>query len=276
MCMMKNNIRQQRHKLGLTQKQLADLAGTSQQQIQRIEAGQYVKLDLATKICASLQSTLEELFPSTKKAIARFSKKSPAKRAEPDAELDNAMDEAGIDVDPAEWSIRYRLKNGLEGVWRLSSKDKDRLISCSQNPGKFFFCGTSHNREFAVSMRHLSFFQPCFDYGTIVEEHDENEPNDVKVYLADSTIPLVFQVEPDCELNEDETDEGELRNLLYSFDDFDEHTEEDPFIHFNDEDGEYAFLRTDQVALIEIPLWATHPEMEDDADDKSAEPPPAK
>ena len=269
---MKNNIRQQRHKLGLTQKQLADLAGTSQQQIQRIEAGQYVKLDLAAKICASLQSALEEIFPSTKKAIARIGKKSPAKRSEPDEAIDKAMEEAGIDIDPAKWSIRYRLKNGLEGVWHLSSKDKDRLISCSQNPGNKFFCGTSRNTEFAVNMRYLSFFQPCFDFGVVIEEH-EDEPNDVRVYLADSPSALIFRVEPDQELNEGEADEGELRNLLYLFEGFDEYAEEDSFVNFTDEDGESAFLRTDQIALVEIPFWVTHPGMEDDAGDEPVEPP---
>jgi DNA-binding XRE family transcriptional regulator len=264
---MKNNIRSQRHKLGLTQKQLAKLVGTSQQQIQRIEVGEYVKLDLALKICEALKNPIEKIFPSTKVAIAKLKRKDPAKRQESDPEVDEAMDSAGIDVDPAQWTVRFRLRNGLEGAWGLSSSDKEQLVRNSRDSDKKFFCGTSRNAEFAANLRHLSFFQPCFDFGVIDEESDELHC--VRIYLADSPTPMTFQVDPDTEWKEDEEDEGEFRNLLYSLDMMEDDSHEDPVISFVDEDAERAFFRTDQIALIEIPLFITHPEMEDDDDDES-------
>ncbi len=127
-----------------------------------------------------------------------------------------------------------------------------------------FFCGVSRNREIAVNLRHLSFFQPLFDHGIIEEQGAES--NEVRVYLTDSAKPLAFQVEPDDELEENAQDEGEFRNLLFFLDMLDENCEDDPVIDFNDEDGERVFLRTEQVALIEIPLWVTHPDLEEDAD----------
>jgi DNA-directed RNA polymerase subunit K/omega len=39
-------------------------------------------------------------------------------------------------------------------------------------------------------------------------------------------------------------------------------------IDFVDLDGEQAFFRTEQVALIEIPLGIIHPEMEDESNDR--------
>ena len=47
----RNLIRDKRKALGLTQQQLAGMVGTSQQQVQRVEAGaQTVRLDLAVSI----------------------------------------------------------------------------------------------------------------------------------------------------------------------------------------------------------------------------------
>src|SRR5256885_6141524 len=238
---MNNNIRKERHVRGLTQKQLASLVGTNQQQIQRIEVGEYVKLELALKICEALKRPIEKIFPSTKKAIARLKEKNQSNEQGLDSKVDQALDEAGIDCDPAHWTVRFRLKNGLDGMWYLSSKDKDRLACNSQDTHKEFFCGASRNTEFAVSMRHLSFFQPCFDLGVIDEAHDEL--GCVRVYLTDSATPFTFQVEPDEEFKQDEDDEGEFRNLLYSLDLMETNSDEDPVLSFTDADGERAFFR---------------------------------
>jgi len=38
-------------------------------------------------------------------------------------------------------------------------------------------------------------------------------------------------------------------------------------VDFIDEDGERALFKAEQIAQIEIPLWVTHPELEDGGDD---------
>jgi DNA-binding XRE family transcriptional regulator len=61
---MRNNIRKFRRELGLSQRELADAVGTSQQQIHRIENGLHrVDLVMATQICVKLNKTIEETFP---------------------------------------------------------------------------------------------------------------------------------------------------------------------------------------------------------------------
>lgn len=58
-----NNLKSHRTARGWTQGELAEKAGTKQQQIQRIESGGSVKLPLATSIAAVLELPLVEVFP---------------------------------------------------------------------------------------------------------------------------------------------------------------------------------------------------------------------
>lgn len=54
-AMLRNNIKQLRIQLSITQRELAYMVGTSQQQIQRIETGKVAaKLGLAQAICNAL------------------------------------------------------------------------------------------------------------------------------------------------------------------------------------------------------------------------------
>jgi DNA-binding XRE family transcriptional regulator len=56
---MQNKIKELRTQLSITQRELADMVGTSQQQIQRIETGKVAaKLGLAQAICC-LKETIE-------------------------------------------------------------------------------------------------------------------------------------------------------------------------------------------------------------------------
>lgn len=77
-----NRIRVFRQELGLSQKALAANIGTSQQQIQRIEAGaQSVRHDLAIKISAALGAPVGTLFPAIRETVQKiaFTKASPAR-----------------------------------------------------------------------------------------------------------------------------------------------------------------------------------------------------
>jgi len=59
----------------LNQRQLAAAVGTSQQQIQRLETGSPVKLNMAVELAKSLDTTLGELFPESKSVLQKISKK---------------------------------------------------------------------------------------------------------------------------------------------------------------------------------------------------------
>ncbi len=63
---MQNKIKELRTQLSITQRELADMVGTSQQQIQRIETGKVAaKLGLAQAISAVLKKPLNAVFPVT-------------------------------------------------------------------------------------------------------------------------------------------------------------------------------------------------------------------
>jgi DNA-binding XRE family transcriptional regulator len=261
-----NTIRKYRHRLNLTQKDLGDSLGTTRQHIQRIEVGEYVKLDLALRICAALNQLIEVVFPPTKKAIALLQKKgfNGTNRSHPEA--DRFMEEAGIDVDPADWTVEFQLKNGLKGVWNLSWPEANRLVRRAQDAENVFFCSQSRMIAFAVNLQHLCFFHVRFGINEAAEKEVEQN-GQVLVYLADSRKPLVFDAGPDPEPPKTMSeDEGVFRNLLYDLEMMDRDSRVDPVIDFEDLDGEQAFFRTERVALIEIPLELIHPEMEDDDD----------
>ncbi|HOC54693.1 MAG TPA: helix-turn-helix domain-containing protein [Verrucomicrobiota bacterium] len=265
---MPNRIREHRRTLKLTQKDLADLLGTTRQHVQRIEVDEFVKLDLAFRICAALKRPIEDVFPPTKKAIAILQKNGSGKNCKPHPEADRLMGEAGIDVDPADWIVQFRLRNGLEGMWCLSSKEVDRLVRRAQFQENVFFCSQSRMTAFAVNLRHLSFFHLRFGFNEVAEK-DVEQKEEVSVYLANSAKPLEFDVAPDPEPPTDDLeDEGPFRNLLHDLEAMDEYPQADPVIDFVDLDGEQAFFRTEQVALIEIPLGIIHPEMEDESNDR--------
>lgn len=60
---MKNSVREERERLGLTQQELAELVSVSRQTIYALETGKYVPSTiLALKIAGQLGSSIEELF----------------------------------------------------------------------------------------------------------------------------------------------------------------------------------------------------------------------
>jgi putative transcriptional regulator len=60
---MKNSVREERERLGLTQQELAELVSVSRQTIYALEIGKYIPSTiLALKIAKQLDSSVEEIF----------------------------------------------------------------------------------------------------------------------------------------------------------------------------------------------------------------------
>src|SRR3989442_14197673 len=92
----KNQIRRFRQKKGLNQRQLAAAVGTSQQQIQRLETGSPIKLNMAVELAKSLETTLDKLFPESKSVLQKISRKeNPHQALLQDPEIKNGLLEAG-------------------------------------------------------------------------------------------------------------------------------------------------------------------------------------
>lgn len=140
--MIKNNIKSFRTRLGFTQRQLAEAAGTSQQQVQRIEAGvQAVRLDLAERLAAALQCSLRDLFPELNKAPT-------VKRATSLEAQATALSEVGIELGHTLHRVVFRLQGGHTREFTLSQKEATRIRSAvfSRDTQEFLVFDTEYER----------------------------------------------------------------------------------------------------------------------------------
>ena len=120
--MPKNRIAALRKERGLTQRALADRVGTSQQQVQRIEAGlQGVRLELANKIAAAFGKELVEVFPALQVRRPRSSKGSKSV-----SERERLL-AAGLDPDPRFWTVRFFAFDGRIFDYEVPSDEQARL-----------------------------------------------------------------------------------------------------------------------------------------------------
>jgi hypothetical protein len=112
-----------------------------------------------------------------------------------------------------------------------------------------------------------------FEPANRIVEIDEGDPHTgVRILFAGEGEFQTFEVDTDDPepQDDDEFDEGQLRNLLVELE---MSTESDHVVSFMDIDGETAFIRASDIAVMEVPLWALYPELDiydDDDGDESA------
>jgi len=246
----------------LTQKQLANLVGVSQQQVQRIETGvQTVRLELAILLSSTLQAPLDQLFPGAKKTLTSLRKKGRAPDLE-DEKVTDGLAEAGIDADPRVWTIKYLLRNGLSGFFEVAGTEKKRLWRAVQGFGldqtPFMVFDTQSDR-IAINRNHLLFCQFLFDPPHSATGKESRRSRGVEVYMCQSAEPLEFDVDADIfELGDDDSSEygTQLQNLFFTFDCY---CEADEIVCFTDVDGETAFFRAADIAMLLVPLRDVEP-----------------
>lgn len=270
-----NRMRELREARKLSQRQLAELVGTSQQQVQRIEAGlQAARIDLAIKIAEALGGSLGDVFPGLRQALGKHGHQIDPKAFDDEA-LTQEVAEAGVDPDPNAWSVLCVLRGGGTVEAPIQSSDRHRLRSwLDQDSQKLlsFFVWDSKGVRLLVNLRHLLHAHFTFEAGLMlealekasVETTDLDQP--LRVFLADRAEPLTFEVEDPEAAGEDPP--GELRELC---EEAEGGLEEGQFLHFTDVNGEEVWLRAADVALIEIPLWVLHPELISDPDTDETE-----
>lgn len=266
--MAQNRIRELRTRKKLTQKQLAEAAGTSQQQIQRIEAGiQDVRFDLATRVSEALGEPLERVFPTTSLPLRRAKKKhTSALDMLADQDTVDELERAGLDMDGSQWTFVYRLRGGASGKLAIGRRDRDRLWGAvHENSGTEFVVFDAGPRRIALNMEHLIFCQFLFDppnNASVAE--DKADPHragySLDVVLNDSAEVHNFRVEPDeVDLNDEEDPDPtsvQLQDVFFYLD-----SDVDRRVKFQDMDGETAFFRTSDVAMISVDLEAVEPKL---------------
>lgn len=270
-----NRVRDLRASRGLTQRELAQAVGTSQQQIQRIESGrQAVRFDLATRIADALNESLARVFPETAVPLRRLRRRNSDTTwadALSDPKARDALEQAGIDMDPELWFLKCRFRGGVESVFQVSGPDKERLWNAVQRLAyKRFVVFQSESQIVVLNLDHVLFGHFLFEPPNRIIDVDEGGKDDgVTVLFAGEADFHAFEVDADEPEPKDdsEEDEGQLRNLLFEAE---LSNEADDVLSFTDVDGETVFLRAADVALMQFPLWAIYPEL--DVSDEDEEP----
>ena len=103
---MRNRVKQLRGQLGLSQRKLAEMVETSQQQIQRIETEAVApRLELATKLSNALGKPLEVVFPGPGKVLKRLAGEVENSQLMPE-ETFSELSQLGIEGDPRFWFVK--------------------------------------------------------------------------------------------------------------------------------------------------------------------------
>lgn len=257
---MENRIRQHREAKALTLEDLADEAGTTDAEISLIEAGsRSVKLELALQICAALETQLAVLFPGTAPLLEKFPLPIGGllPKGSDRQDLVTAFEQAGIDIDPRNWSLTLRLRSGAIRRFEVTPRDVHRLrrnLEVEDSRSRFF-AFTAPDREVAVNLSHLLYYHEMFDAPGEGTDEMPEEIQAVQVFFSGDPIPLEVRVVPD---GREEEYGGDFESLLLLL----EHPlQPGTFVELLDSDHESVFLRADDVELIEAPLWVTHPDL---------------
>ncbi|EOD1044446.1 helix-turn-helix transcriptional regulator [Citrobacter farmeri] len=259
--MLQNNIKQLRTQLSITQRELAFMVGTSQQQIQRIETGKVAaKLSLAQAICNALDKPLNVVFPESDRLINDFRKK----RRQTDEDLE-AIGISGIEMDSGLWTVKLWLQGQQDYLLLpISAADKRRFYYYFQekntpNTERFFVFDSSEYR-YALNMREVVFHQFLSDGFAPIMSEEEDDYFNVHITLVNSGTVIPLSVEPDAPQNEETDDIGQLNAF---FDTLDCEPETTDRFMITDEDGEDAFIRIGSIAMVRVALDALEP-VEDD------------
>jgi transcriptional regulator with XRE-family HTH domain len=256
--MFENRIKELRRAKGLTQKELAHGADTSQQQIQRIEAGaQHARFDLATRISAALGEPISKVFPSAALPLARMKKRGDEAYEDPKASEELA--DAGIDMEPAVWTLKYSLRGGARGHFTISGPDMRRLEKIlHDDEDQCFVVLPSEHRQYALNLKHVTFCHLLFDPADHITAPAKDRSHEVEFYLADQKEPLRFGVDPDTSSIDDESADDlsvQLQELFYNA----KMGVDSRRLNFVDLDGETAFFRRDDVSMFSVPLSLIEP-----------------
>lgn len=268
-CILNNNIKKYRNAKKLTQRQLADAIGTSQQQIQRIESGAIAaNLQLANRIAAALGRSLSSVFPDAAKAIESVRMTMRTDRYLPDDLLESAAGK-GIELDTASWYLKIQLNSRQKPlVLPVSPAEKRRLYGAIQEEGASpdktsFVVFDSSQERIALNLRQVEFCQFLMEPWPS-DEGEAASPGKLQFeFIGGNSVELSVE--------EDEPDEdgiGQVGNIFFLADLGVEPTNQ---VRIIDEEGEDAFIRLGSIALVRAPLWmmgeAVPPGMEDDEEE---------
>ncbi|TDB42619.1 helix-turn-helix domain-containing protein [Photorhabdus khanii] len=268
--MSPNKIKQYRTQLSMTQRQLAELAHTSQQQIQRIETGKIAaNLATAQAICIALGKSLNAVFPGAEKAVSAFRKKVEQIGRYSDEDLSGVADK-GVEMDGCAWTLKLYLRGHQDYfILSISNADKRRMYAYLQESEHEdvvqFFVFDSDEYRIALNISEIAFHQFLFDApgDVYVKEDTESEELDysnVRITFINGGPTACLSVEPD-EPEDEEYDVGQLGHIFYMLESGSAPSER--FV-ITDMDGEDAFIRAGSVAMLQVVFSVLEPDEQEE------------
>ena len=193
--------------------------------------------------------------------------------------MSKKMEKAGVDMDPHTWYFRFRLRGGAEGVLPVSGLESNQLWDAlhRNDPDHYFVGFNSEKTQVVLNLNHLIYGHIVWEVPALKLAEEDNrdwdalgwglEEDPLSVYLADAPKPLYLAVEPDEPLEGDPMeDEGQFRQLVRLAESaLQEETDE--VISFEGDEGDTAFLRASDVAMIKIPLTVLYPDPWEDEEE---------
>lgn len=250
-----NRIKMLRTAKKLTQRKLAELAGTTQQTIDRVEKDlQAPRFDLAARICGVLEVPLDKVFPKTKKALRLVKKNFDAGQSPlGDQTTVAALEEAGIDTDPCHWFLLVWMSGGLKLNLPLSGREQERLYRAGQHAphgATEFLVFDTDDRRWALNQKHMKMWHFLFEVFP-VRPKDEDEDEDggtVRIWLTGEKEPEKVMIEAD----EEDAPNGDTGQMSHIFSML-EMGDENP-LRIRDVDGEDLFFAPEHVMALSCPL----------------------
>jgi len=249
-----NNLRKQRKLAGLTQSALADLVGTTQQMIQRIESSASpARQNLALKIVEQLNQPLEVVFP----ALRVFEPKDVMK--------DSTKAE---DVGILHTSLQIYFRNGRVENYLMNEKTAyqfmnkmEVLTEDAPNEYPFLIFDTEVYRV-AVNPREIVFWSTTQKSGIAHEKEQEVETEHdglLSFVFATPDLHAGFMVEPD-----DVDDEIFFQKLTGRGSDIhvvfeSAQAPEQNLLLVHDTNGEMINLRKREISYFQCPLRLLNP-----------------
>lgn len=264
--MAKNKVKQFRTQQKLSQRDLAERAGTSQQQIQRIESGTITtSLDTARAIAAALQKPFEAVFPDAAKALSEFQAEIKRTHSVGDEDLQK-VSQAGIEADVSAWYFKIRLEGVDEArIIQVAPEEKRRLYKAVQgesDSGLSFVLFDSPTHRIALNLGQLVACQFLMEPFGAPEVEPDEEDGIVRICPVGGNAPIELEVEPD---EPDDSDGiGQLGHIFFMLELGADASDRYRIV---DDEGEDAFVRAGSIATFEVPLSLLTEPLEDEAED---------
>lgn len=267
-------LRAARHKRGLSVGDVARAAGVLAATVHRLEHGGIAPLEEVVKIAEALDYRPDELFPA---AFQHLRAIGDPKLIEDAAWNDSAfrkrMAEAGVDVHPADWTLKLQFRGGAHRFPQVLGHDVDRFwraLDGDLNAEPTFFAFDGVDASAVVNLRELVHAHAMFDPPGFRRRREQTES--IEVLLAGERRWLKFGSVPDEPEDPDDPGsfQGQLHELLMELEVFGA----SQTVSFFDEDGERAVFRVDAIAMFIVPHWLLWGYF--DNDESEVPPPPPR